>query len=312
MKAVVFENNGGPEVLEYREVPDPMPAPGQVLVEVEAVGVNYRDVYERQGMDYGSKPPAVIGVEGAGRIASTGERVAWLDVPGSYAEKVAADPKKLVPVPDGVSPEIAAAVLMQGITAHYLSHDSYPVTSGDWVIVHAAAGGVGLLLTQMARMLGGHVIATTSTPEKAQLARDAGAEQVLEYEGFAERARGIAGGEGVAAVYDGVGKTTFHEGLRAIRPMGRMIVYGAASGQPDPLPVQQLARHGSLYVQRPTIGTYTRTPELLRERAAEVFVLIEQGKLEVRIGKRYPLAEARQAHVDLEARKTTGKILLVP
>ena len=312
MKAVVFERNGGPEVLAYKEVPDPQPSPGKVLVEVEAIGVNYRDVYEREGPDYGSKPPAVIGVEGAGRIATTGERVAWLDVPGSYAEKVAADPKKLVPIPDGVSSEVAAAVLMQGITAHYLSHDSYPVTAGDWVIVHAAAGGVGLLLTQMARMLGGRVIATTSTPEKAALAREAGADHVIGYEAFAERAREISGGDGVGAVYDGIGKTTFYEGLRAIRPLGSMIVYGAASGQPDPLPVQQLAKHGSLYVQRPTVGTYTRTPEMLRERAAELFALIVQGKLDVRIGRRYPLTEARQAHIDLEARKTTGKILLVP
>jgi NADPH2:quinone reductase len=312
MKAVVFERNGGPEVLAYKEVPDPQPSPGKVLVEVEAIGVNYRDVYEREGPDYGSKPPAVIGVEGAGRIATTGERVAWLDVPGSYAEKVAADPKKLVPIPDGVSSEVAAAVLMQGITAHYLSHDSYPVTAGDWVIVHAAAGGVGLLLTQMARMLGGRVIATTSTPEKAALAREAGADHVIGYEAFAERAREISGGDGVGAVYDGIGKTTFYEGLRAIRPLGSMIVYGAASGQPDPLPVQQLAKHGSLYVQRPTVGTYTRTPEMLRERAAELFALIVQGKLDVRIGQRHPLTEARQAHIDLEARKTTGKILLVP
>lgn len=312
MKAVVFERNGGPEVLKHREVAVPVTEDGKVLVDVEAIGINYRDVYEREGPDYGSKPPAVIGVEGAGRIAATGERVAWLDVPGSYAEKVAADPKKLVPIPDGISSEVAAAVLLQGLTAHYLAHDSYPIAPGDWVVVHAAAGGVGLLLTQMAKMLRGHVIATTSTPEKAELARAAGADHVLGYEGFAERAREIAGGEGVAAIYDGVGKATFYEGLRAIRPLGRMIVYGAASGQPDPLPVMQLARYGSLYVQRPTIGTYTRTPELLRERAAKVFLLVAQGKLDVRIGRRYPLAEARQAHLDLQARKTTGKILLVP
>lgn len=312
MHAVVFERNGGPEVLEYKEVPEPAPARGQVLVELEAVGVNYRDVYERQGPDYGQQPPAILGVEGAGRIVATGERVAWLDVPNSYADKVAADPKRLVHVPDGLSAEVAAAILMQGLTAHYLAHDSYPVQQGDWVIVHAAAGGVGLLLTQMVKRAGGRVIATTSTEDKAALAREAGAEQVLRYDGFAERAREVTGGEGVAAVFDGVGKTTFDQGLRAIRPLGRMIVYGAASGQPDPLPVMQLARHGSLYVQRPTIGTYVRTPELLRERASEVFQLVRQGKLDVRIGARYRLAEARQAHVDLEARRTSGKILLLP
>jgi NADPH:quinone reductase len=312
MRAVVFERNGGPEVLDYKTLPDPTQSDGKVLVEVEAVGVNFRDVYEREGRDYGSKPPAIIGVEGAGRIVATGERVAWMDVPASYAEKVAADPKKLVPVPDGVSSETAAAILMQGITAHYLASDSYPIESGDWVIVHAAAGGVGLLLTQIAKMRGARVMGTTSTDDKALLARQAGADHVLRYEGFAERARELTGGEGVAAVYDGIGKDTFYEGLRALRPLGRMIVYGAASGQPDPVPVQQLARHGSLYVQRPTIATYTRTPELLRQRATEFFALVKQGKLHVRIGARYPLAEARQAHLDLEARKTTGKILLLP
>ncbi len=235
-----------------------------------------------------------------------------MNVPHSYAERVAASRDNLVPIPDGVSFELAAAALLQGITAHYLAFDSYPIREGDWVIVHAAAGGVGLLLTQIAKLCGGHVIGTTSTDEKANLARQAGAEDVLRYEGFADRARQIAGGEGVAAVYDGVGQTTFHEGLKAIKPFGKMIVYGAASGQPDPLPVMLLAKHGSLYVQRPTIQTYTRTPDMLRERAGQVFDLIRQGKLEVRIGNRYPLAQGRQAHTDLEARKTTGKILLIP
>ena len=312
MHAVVFERNGGPEVLEYKVVPDPSPRDGQVLVDVEAVGINFRDVYEREGLDYGQKPPAIVGVEGAGTVMETGQRVAWIGVPHSYAERVAADPAKLVPIPDGISSEIAAAVLLQGITAHFLAFESYPIQEGDWVIVHAAAGGVGLLLTQIAKIRGGHVIGTTSTEEKDQLAREAGADEVLRYEEFAERAREIAGGEGVAAVYDGVGKTTFYEGLKVIRPFGKMILYGAASGQPDPLPVMLLARHGSLYVQRPTIHTYTRTPELLRERARRVFELVEHGKVEVRVGSRYPLAEARQAHIDLQARKTSGKILLIP
>jgi NADPH:quinone reductase len=245
-------------------------------------------------------------------VVQTGERVVWMDVLQSYAELVAADPNRLVPIPDGISSEAATAALMHGMTAHYLAHDSYPIRSGDWVVVHAAAGGVGLLLTQMAKLLGGRVIGTTSSDEKAGLARDAGADEILGYEGFAQRAKEIAGGEGVAAVYDGVGKTTFYEGLKAIRPMGRMIVYGASSGQPDPLPVALLAGAGSLYVQRPTIGTYTRTPQLLRDRARAVFELLAQGKLRVRIGARYPLAQARQAHIDLEARKTTGKILLLP
>jgi NADPH:quinone reductase len=311
MKAVVFDRKGGPEVLEFKEVPDPAPMDGKVLVEVEAIGVNFRDVYERERPGYGSEPPAILGVEGAGRIVGSGERVGWIDVFGSYAGKVLADPRRLVPIPEDVSSELAAAALLQGITAQYLSHDSYPIQRGDWVIAHAGAGGVGLLLIQMAKMLGANVIATTSTEDKAELARGAGADHVLRYEGFAQKAREISG-EGVAAVYDGVGKTTFYEGLAAIRPLGRMIAYGAASGQPDPLPVMALEHHGSLYVQRPTIRHYTRTSEMLRARAAGVLELVRSGRLHVSIGARYPLADARQAHTDLEARKTTGKILLVP
>jgi NADPH2:quinone reductase len=312
MRAIYFEHNGGPEVLEPTDRPAPVPGNGEVLVDVEAVGVNYRDVYERRGAGYGSPVPAIIGVEGAGKIKDTGERVAWIAVPGSYAEQVAAPRKVLVPVPDDVSTETAAAVLLQGMTAHYLAADSYPIHEGDWVLVHAAAGGVGLLLTQLAKLRGGRVIATTSTHEKADLARKAGAEEVIGYDGFAERVKEITGGPGVAAVYDGVGKTTFTDGLKALAPTGRMILYGAASGQPDPLPVATLAPAGSLYVQRPTLQTYTRTPELLHQRATEILELVEQGKLNVRIGARYPLEQARHAHEDLEARKTTGKLLLIP
>jgi NADPH2:quinone reductase len=309
MKAIVFERNGGPEVLEFKEVPEPTPRDGQVLVNVESVGVNFRDVYEREGRDYGSKPPAILGVEGAG--TTTSGRVAWLDVPDSYAQKVAANPDRLVPVPDDLALDVAAAVLLQGITAHYLAFDSYPVQTGDWVLVHAAAGGVGLLLTQLVKVRGGRVIATTSSDDKAALASKAGADEVIGYDDFAKRAREITHGEGVAAVYDGIGKTTFYEGLKALRPFGKMIIYGAASGQPDPVPVTALMAGGSLYVQRPTIKTYTRTPELLRERAKVVFELVRNGQLKVRIGARYPLAEARKAHEALEARKTTGKILLL-
>ena len=312
MHAVVFEQNGGPEVLDYREVPDLSATDDKVLVRVEAIGVNFRDVYEREGRGYGSKPPSVIGVEGAGTIIDSGERVAWVAVPGSYAELVAANRDRLVAVPDGVSSEQAAAVLLQGMTAHYLASDSYPIESGDWVVVHAAAGGVGLLLTQIAKLRGGRVIATTSTDEKAALAREAGADEVIGDEGFADRVRKITGGEGAAAVYDGVGKATFLEGLKALRPIGRMILYGAASGQPDPLDLAALRDGGSLYVQRPVLGHYTRTPELLRERGAAVFKLVADGKLDARIGHRYPLADARQAHEDLEARRTTGKLLLLP
>jgi NADPH2:quinone reductase len=312
MRAVVYERHGGPDVLELKDVPDPSPGEGQALVDVEAAGINYRDVYEREGRSYATEPPAVNGVEGAGAVADSGERVAWIGVPGSYAERVAAPRERLLPVPNGVSSEVAAAALLQGMTAHFLASDSYRIEDGDWVVVHAAAGGVGLLLTQIAKLRGGRVIATTSTEEKATLAREAGADEVIGYEGFAEKARDISGGEGVAAVYDGVGKTTFLEGFKALRPFGRMILYGSASGQPDPLDVGILQAEGSLYVQRPMLGTYARTPELLRRRAEALFELIAQGKLKVRIGARYPLSEARQAHEDLEARKTTGKLLLIP
>lgn len=307
----MFERNGGPEVLEPKDVPEPTPGEGEALVDVEAVGVNFRDVYEREGHGYGATPPAIIGVEGAGTVAGTGERVAWVNVPGSYAERVSADRAALVAVPDGVPSEVAAAALLQGMTAHYLAFDSYPVADGDWVVVHAAAGGVGLLLTQLAKLCGGRVIATVSSDEKAELARQTGADEVIGYDGFSERVRELTEGEGAAAVYDGVGRATFLEGLKALRPTGRMILYGAASGQPDPLALAALAPAGSLYVQRPTLATYTRTPELLRERARALFELIERGGLDVRIGARYPLAEARQAHTDLQARSTTGKLLLI-
>jgi NADPH2:quinone reductase len=308
MRAVVFERCGGPEVLDYREVPDPQPREGEVLVDVAAVGVNFRDCYEREGGGYGSAPPSIIGVEGAGTIADSGERVAWAGVPGSYAERVAAPRDRLVTVPDGVCLEVAAAALLQGMTAHYLASDSYPIQDGDWVLVHAAAGGVGLLLTQIAKLRGGRVVGTTSSPEKGALAS---ADEVIAYEGFAERVRQITGGAGAAAVYDGIGKTTFLEGFDALAPTGRMILYGAASGRPDPLDMSVLAR-GSFYVQRPGLPTYMRTPELLRDRARQLFELIESGKLEVRIGARYPLEQARQAHEDLQARMTTGKLLLIP
>jgi NADPH:quinone reductase len=312
MRAVVYERHGGPDVLEYKDVPDPEPAEDEVLVKVEAVGVNFRDVYEREGRSYALEPPAIVGVEGAGTVIDTGERVAWIGVPGSYAELVSAPRERLVPVPEGVSSEEAAAALLQGMTAHYLAHDSYPIEDGDWVLVHAGAGGVGLLLIQMARLRGGRIIATTSTDEKAALASDAGAHEVIGYEDFADRVREITGGVGMAAIYDGVGQSTFLEGLDALAPTGRMILYGAASGQPDPLEVAILGQKGSLYVQRPTLQTYTRTPELLHDRAAALFELMGLGALEVRIGARYPLSEARQAMEDLEGRKTTGKLLLIP
>ncbi len=310
MRAIVFERNGGPDVLEVKDVAAPTPGEDEVLVDVEAVGINYRDVYERQGGGYGSPPPAIIGVEGAGRIHDTGERVAWVAVPGSYAEQVVASRGRLVPVPDSVPSEVAAAALLQGMTAYYLATDSYPIHPGDWVLVHAAAGGVGLLLTQIAKLHGGRVIGTTSSEDKARLAREAGADEVIGYDGFAERAKEISGG-GVAAVYDGIGQATFLDGFKALGPAGRMILYGAASGRPDPIDPGMLVA-GSWFLQRPTLGTYARTPDLLHARGRALLELIEGGKLEVRIGARYPLEQARQAHEDLEARRTTGKLLLIP
>ena len=310
MRAVVFKRNGGPDVLTFTEAPDPEPGEGHALVDVEVAGINYMDVYEREGNGYGSPPPAIPGAEGAGTIAGTGERVVWMNVPGSYAERLSAPREKLVPVPDGLSLDVAAAAMLQGITADYLVSDSYVVRPGDWVVVHAAAGGVGLLLTQLVKLRGGRVIGTTSTAEKTALAREAGADEVTGYEGFEERVREITGGEGAAVVYDGVGRTTFDAGLKALRPTGSMILYGAASGQPEPLTLQSLATHGSLYVQRPTVKTYVRTAGMLQERARRVLDLVSAGRLEIRIGARYSLREARKAHEDLEARRTTGKLLL--
>jgi NADPH:quinone reductase len=303
VKAIWFERHGGPEVLEVRDVPDPEPQENEALVDVEAAGVNYRDVYEREREGYGADAPAIIGTEAGGTTAD-GERLVWAHGAKSYAEKVAIDRGKAVPIPDGVDTETAVAALLQGMTAHYLAHDSYPIEPGDRVLVHAAAGGVGNLLVQIAKLRGAYVIATASTDEKRELACEAGADEVRGYDEI-EDADAIA-------VYDGVGKATFAAGLDALAPTGRMILYGAASGEPDPIDARVLAAKGSLYVQRPTLATYTRTAELFQERAAALFALIASGDLRVRIGARYPLADARRAHEDLEARRTTGKLLLIP
>lgn len=282
-----------------------------MLVDAAAIGVNYRDVYEREGA-YGGDLPAIIGAEGAGSVADTGERVAWVSAPGSYAEQVAVDADQTVPIPDGISDELAAAALLQGITAQYLTTSTHEVQAGEDVLVHAAAGGVGLLLTQIATMRGARVIATTSTDEKAQLAREAGAAEVIGYEGFAERVKELTDGVGADVVYDGVGAATFDESLASLRPRGDMVLFGAASGRVPPFDPMRLEGGGSLFLTRPGIRHYTATPEELRARAQDVFAWVSDGKLDVRIGGRYPLAEARRAHEDLEARKTTGKLLLIP
>jgi NADPH:quinone reductase len=320
LRAIVVTEKGGPEVLELRDEPEPEPGAGQLLVDVDAVGVNFRDIYEREGVGgYSNDPPFIGGAEAAGTVAAVGEgvhdfkagaRVAWAAAPGSYAERVLVPQGNAVAVPDGVSTEVAAAVILQGMTAQYLAVDTYPVKSGDPVLVHAAAGGVGLLLTQIVKLRGGRVIATTSTPEKAELARGAGADEVVGYDGFGDKARAFSGGAGVAVVYDGIGQATFDESLGSLRPRGFMVLYGAASGQVPPVDPQRLHQGKSLYLTRPGLPHYTLTTHELRARAAEVFGWVADGRLDVRIGARYPLEEARQAQEDLAGRRTTGKVLL--
>jgi NADPH2:quinone reductase len=319
MRAVVITANGGPEVLELRDAPDPQPAPGKLVVALEAAGVNFRDVYEREGKlaAYANTPPLIGGIEGAGTVLepagefAAGDRVCWVAAPASYAERVLVDARVAVPVPDGVSSEQAAAVLLQGMTAQYLCTSTYPVQPGDDVLIHAAAGGVGLLLTQMVKRRGGRVIAATSTPEKEELARGAGADHTIGYDGFADRVRELTDGRGVAVVFDSVGRTTFHDSLRALRRRGTLVLFGAASGPPEAYEPEEL-RRGSLYLTRPALPDYTHTREELLERAADVLGQVADGSLDVRIGGRYPFADARRAHGDLEARRTTGKLVLVP
>ena len=314
MRAAVVTRFGGPDVLEVRDEPEPAGGDGVLLVAPEAIGVNYRDIYEREGR-YGGETPLIAGVEGAGSVVdgpSEGERVAWLAAPGSYAERVAVPAEQAVPVSDDVSTETAAAVLLQGVTAQYLTTSVYPVQAGDDVLVHAAAGGVGLLLTQLAIQLGARVIATTSGGEKAELAREAGADEVIGYEGFADRVRELTGGAGVAAVYDGVGQATFDDSLASLRPRGTMVLFGAASGPVPPFDPMRLEHGGSLFVTRPGLRHYTAKREELLARGTDVLGRVADGSLSVRIGGRYPLDQARRAQEDLAARATTGKLLLVP
>jgi NADPH:quinone reductase len=311
---------GGPDVLELQDVPQPRAGEGQVVAEVEEAGVNFRDIYDREGV-YGTTMPAIAGAEGAGTIVEVGEgveglaagdRVAWKSNRGSYAERAVVSAGEAVPIPEGLSSELAAAALLQGMTAHYLASTTYGVQPGDTVVVHAAAGGVGSLLTQVVKLRGGTVLATASTDEKRQLAREAGADHAVGYEGFAEVARELTGGAGVAAVYDGVGRATFDESLRALRTRGSMVLYGAASGPVEPFDPRRLENEGSLFLTRPSLRHYAAEREELLGRAGELFAWIADGRLRVTIGGRYPLEQARQAQEDLAARRTTGKLLLVP
>jgi NADPH2:quinone reductase len=322
MRAIRVERYGGPEMLQLVELEAPRPGPGQVLVDVAASGVNYVDRYHCTGL-YPVPLPLVPGVEGAGTVVAAGEgvtgpapgdRVGWVAAPGSYAGQVVVDADRAIPLPDGVSEELAAAVLLQGVTAQYLTASTYPVREGDTVLVHAAAGGVGLLLTQLARRRGGRVLATVSTEEKAALARAAGADEVIRYDrvDFAGEARRLTSGEGVAAVYDGVGRATFDGSLASLRPRGMLVLFGNASGPVPAFEPARLQAAGSVYLTRPSLAHYTLSREELLSRAGEVLGLVAAGELDVRIGGRYPLADARRAHEDLEGRRTTGKLLLLP
>ncbi|MGH3286524.1 MAG: quinone oxidoreductase family protein [Streptosporangiaceae bacterium] len=324
MRVIEVGQRGGPEVLTVAERPAPQPGPGQIVAEVAAAGVNYMDIYQREGVGgYGPPLPFVTGGEGAGTIISVGagvsglavgERVAWVG-PGSYAEQVVLPADRVVQVPDGVSTELAAAAILQGMTAHYLANSTYPVRAGDVTVVHAAAGGVGLLLTQMVKKRGGIVVATSSGGQdgsKAGLAREAGADQVTGYDRFRAVVDEVTGGVGAHVVYDGVGQATFDDSLAALRPRGMLVVYGAASGQVPPFDIQRLNSGGSLFATRPTLAHYIADVEELRWRAGEVFGWIASGELDVRIGGRYPLADAARAQQDLAARRTTGKLLLIP
>jgi NADPH2:quinone reductase len=320
VKAIQISRTGGPEVLTLVDLPDPEPGPGQVVVRMSAIGVNFVDTYHRSGL-YPRAVPFVPGAEGAGEVVAVGEavtgvavgeRVASSDLAGAYAELAVVGADRLVPLPPGVPDDLAAAVLLQGMTAHYLLFDSYPVRPGDPVLVHAAAGGMGLLLTQLGAALGARVIGTASSPEKVELARAAGAATVLGYDGFGAAVRDLTGGDGVAAVYDGVGRSTFDESLASLRRHGVLVLYGQSSGPVPPFDLGRLASAGSVYVTRPTLAHFVADRQDLLRRAGDVLGRVAGGTLSVRIGARYPLAEAARAHEDLQARRTTGKVLLVP
>jgi NADPH:quinone reductase len=323
MKAIKVHEYGGPEVLSYEDVPEPEPGPGQARVRLAASGVNYIDVYQRTGV-YPMDLPLIAGQEGAGEVEAVGEGVeeisagdyvAFAGVPGAYAEYVVAPVERLVPFNvTYVEARLAAAVMLQGMTAHYLTHSTFPVQEGQSVLVHAAAGGVGLLLCQLAKMRGASVIGTAGTEEKARLAKGAGADEVILYteQDFVEETKRITDGEGVHVVYDSVGKDTFDGSLDSLRPRGYMVLFGGSSGQVPPIDLQILNQKGSLFVTRPKLADHTATRDELLWRAESLFTWIGQNNLDVRIGGTYKLSEADAAHRDLEGRNTTGKLILIP
>ena len=324
MRAALATRTGGPEVLEYAEVEVPAPGPGQVLVKVAAAGVNFLDTYYRAGV-YPRPLPMVLGAEGAGVVAEVGEdvsglaagdHVAWADGnAGAYAEYDVIEADRLVAVPEGLDPETAAASMLQGMTAHYLVNSAWDLEAGQTALVHAAAGGMGLLLTQLAKAKGARVIGTTSTEAKELLAREAGADEVLRYtevDDLAAEVRALTGGRGVDVVYDGVGKDTFEASLASLRTRGLLALYGAASGQVPPFDLQRLNRAGSLFVTRPTLAHYIETREELDWRSGEILGAVVEGRLRISVGARFPLARAAEAHTALTGRATTGKVLLIP
>ena len=322
MKAVQMAQTGGPEVLRYVDVPDPRPGPGQALVGVKAIGVNYTDVYTRSGLNPPASLPAIPGVEAAGEVLEVGEGVtevavgdlvAYTGVPASYAERVVAPAWRLVKLPPGADAEVGAAAMLQGMTAHYLCHSTYPVQAGDTVLIHAGAGGVGLLLIQMCKWLGARVIATVSTEAKAELARGAGADHVVLYtqQDFEAEVQRITEGAGVQVAYDSVGRTTFDKSMACLARRGYLVLFGQASGPVAPVSPAALNRK-SLFLTRPTLVDYTATREELLQRAGDVLGWVQEGRLRLRVSQRFPLREAAEAHRLLEGRQTTGKLLLIP
>lgn len=320
MKAIQVLTPGGPEQLQLVDAPTPQPGPKQALVRVASAGVNFIDVYFRTGL-YKSDIPIVLGNEGAGVVeavgpdvneAAPGDRVAWAMARGSYAEYAVVPANLLVKVPDHVDLQVAAAAMLQGMTAHYLTHSTYPLKSGESCLVHAAAGGTGGLIVQMAKMLGARVFGTVSTPEKAEIAREHGVDDVIMYTEveFDAEVKRLTGGKGVDVVYDSVGKTTFDKSLNSLRPRGMLALFGQSSGSVPPFDPTILNGKGSLFLTRPSLGFYLLTRDELLWRAGDVLQWIDQGKLKLRIDRVYPLAEVAQAHRDLEGRRTTGKLLL--
>jgi NADPH:quinone reductase len=322
MKAIRVHQPGGVEALRLEEVPDPEPGPGEALVKLEAIGLNFMEVYQRTGQ-YPATRPLVLGTEASGTVAAVGsgvtavkvgDRVAGVSFKGSYAEKALSAADRLVVLPGSVDARMASAVMLQGMTAHYLATSTYPLTPGNLCLIHAAAGGVGLLLCQIAKVRGARIIGTVSTPEKAALARDAGADETVLYShtSFVEETRRFSGGQGVHVVYDSVGKSTFEGSLDCLRPRGMLVLFGQSSGPVPAFDPQLLNRKGSLYLTRPTLVNYVATREELLARSGDLFRWMSEGSLQVRIDRTYPLADAAKAHTALEGRQTTGKVLLIP